>query len=277
MPWRGTRLAVQGDRNPNPKADWMRPVTRSLRFSLAAVMSASLLAACGGSDDNLDDRLDLADPKVRVVHAVPEGPDVTLQRNGVDETEARDLPYKSASPYYDVKTEDYAFRVISRPGNVELAQTALRTDRGNKYTLVALLGGSGVELLAIRDPYNKGTSNDARLRVLNAAPNAQAFDVYVVRQGADLAALAPQMANVGYKQVQPASGSDSVQVSGGTYRLLLTPQGSKTPFFSATVAPPDNGDWLLVALPSGLGPRDLRLLLVRAEDDGPPTEDIVSE
>ena len=47
-----------------------------------AVLPALFLAACGGSDDNLDDRLGVADPKLRMVHAVPGAPVVTLVRDG---------------------------------------------------------------------------------------------------------------------------------------------------------------------------------------------------
>ena len=50
---------------------------------LGATVCLGLLAACGGSDDDsFDDRADVADPKVRFVHAVPGGPNVTLWRNG---------------------------------------------------------------------------------------------------------------------------------------------------------------------------------------------------
>jgi hypothetical protein len=50
---------------------------------LLAVLPALILAACGGSDDSLDDRADIADPKVRLVHAVPGAPNVSLFRDGV--------------------------------------------------------------------------------------------------------------------------------------------------------------------------------------------------
>ena len=62
------------------------------RLLLASVASLGLLAACGGSDDDsFDDRADIADPKLRFVHAVPGGPNVTLQRNGVNESGATDI------------------------------------------------------------------------------------------------------------------------------------------------------------------------------------------
>lgn len=45
----------------------------SMKF-LLALAPIALIAACGGGDDDLDDRLDIADPKVRFVHAIPAGP-----------------------------------------------------------------------------------------------------------------------------------------------------------------------------------------------------------
>lgn len=251
-----------------------------LRLLLLGVASLGLLAACGGSDDDsLDDRSDVADPKVRFVHAVPGGPNVTLQRNGVAETGATDVAYKYASQYYDVSTEDYTFSLRTAPGNVELDSATFNADRGNKFTLVALPTDSGAELLAIRDPYNKSvTSDDARLRVLNAAVNAQPFDVYVTQVAADLAAATPQLGDISYKEVQPESGDDSIEFEQGTYRLRLTPAGSKTVIFNATIAVPEDGDWLLVVLPEDAAtPNSVRVLLVRSDDSDDATDEIVSE
>lgn len=251
-------------------------IPKAFRFLLLAAASASLLAACGGSDDDsFDDRADVADPKVRFVHAVPAGPNVTLQRDGVAETGATDVAYKYGSQYYDVSTRDYTFTLRTSTGNVELATRALNADRGNKYTLVALPTDSGVELLAIRDPYNKSlTSDDARVRVLNAAVNAEPFDVYITAVGADLASATPRLAALGYKQVAPASGEDSVEIAPGAYQLRLTPAGSKTPFFDAAVTAPTDGDWLLVALPDDAAANSVRMLLVRSDDTSDATDEI---
>jgi Domain of unknown function (DUF4397) len=246
------------------------------RSLLLTAASACLLAACGGSDDDsFDDRADIADPKVRFVHAVPGAPNVTLQRNGVNESGATDFAYKAASQYYDVSTENYTFTLRTSSGDTELATTTLTADRGNKYTLVALPTDGGVELLQIRDPFNKSvTSDDARLRVVNAAANAEAFDVYITAAGADLTAATPRISALGYKQVQPQSGDDSVEIEGGTYQLRLTSAGSKTAFFDQTVTAPADGDWLLLALPDQETPNSVRLLLVRSDDNSDATDEI---
>ena len=198
----------------------MIQIPKALRFLLLAAASASLLAACGGSDDDsLDDRADIADPKVRFVHAVPGAPNVTLQRNGVAETAATDVAYKYGSQYYDVATENYTFSLRTASGNTELATSNFSADRGNKYTVVALPTDSGAELVTIRDPYNKSlTSDEARVRVLNAAANAAPFDVYITDAAIDLATATPRLANLGFKQVAPNSGDDSVEIAPAAYR-----------------------------------------------------------
>jgi Domain of unknown function (DUF4397) len=257
----------------------MIQIPKTLRFLLLAVASASLLAACGGSDDDsLDDRADVADPKVRFVHAVPGAPNVTLQRNGAAESGATDVAYKYGSQYYDVATENYTFSLRTASGNTELATSNFSADRGNKYTVVALPTDSGAELMTIRDPYNKSvTSDEARVRVLNAAANAAPFDVYITDAAIDLATATPRLANVGFKQVLPNSGDDSVEIAPAAYRLRLTPAGSKTPFFDATVTAPVDGDWLLVALPDdALTANSVRLLLVRSDDSSDATDEIVN-
>lgn len=259
----------------------MTSISKSLRLLALTAASAALLAACGGGsdDDSLDDRADLADPKIRFVHAVPGGPNVTLQRNGSNESGVTNVAYKFASQYYDVGTENYSFTLRTAAGGVQVAAATVDARRGNKYTLLALPTTSGVELQEVRDPYNKSLTNkDARVRVVNAAVNAQVFDVYLTPVGVDFAGTAPLLPSIGYKQVKPATGNDSVNVTPGAYKLRLTPAGSKTPFFTATVSAPENGDWLLVALPEdGAAANAVRLLLVRADDTADATDEIVGE
>jgi Domain of unknown function (DUF4397) len=258
-----------------------RPL-RALRVLSLALASAALVAACGGSDDDsLDDRADAAQPKIRFVHAVPGGPAVTLKRNGVAESGVTNVDYKYADQYYDVSTEAYTFSLRTAAGDAELATASVRAERGDKYTLLALAGTSGAELLTVKDPYNKSvTSNDARVRVVNASPNAQPFDVYLTAPGADLAALSPRVTNVGYKRALPASGADSVEIEGGEYVLRLTATGTKTVFFTAAVTVPRDADWLLVTLPEDATPETadaVRILRVRSDDSADATDEVISQ
>lgn len=120
-------------------------------------------------------------------------------------------------------------------------------------------------------------SDDTRLRVLHAAPNAQAFDVYLTATDADLANASPRYSGVSHKELQPASGADSTDIEDGTYRLRIAPAGSKTVIFDATVSVPDNGDWLLVVLPSDAVPvttNAIKVLLVRSDDRDDATDEL---
>lgn len=253
-------------------------MNKTFKLLLACAPIVLLTACGGGGDDNLDDRADIADPKVRLVHAVPLAPNVALYRDNVLQADAANLPYKGASKYFDVSTSTATWSVRTTTGDVAVGQQNFETTRGNKFTLVAVPdSGTGTELLLIRDPYNKSlTSDRARIRVLNAAFNAPDVDVYVTEPNADLSAVAPNFASVDYKAAEPKSGSDSNEFSGGNhaYALTITAAGSKVPVFRAPVTSPDNGDWIVTLLPGSLVPLNLKVLLVKANDAASTSEEV---
>jgi hypothetical protein len=244
---------------------------------LLTFMPALLLAACGGGgDDSFDDRADLADPKVRLLHAVPLAPNISLFRDDVAQaSDVTNMPYKGASKYFDDSTDTarWDVRTATSPA-ATVGSVTFDARRGTKYTLVAVPdAGSLTEVVLIADPYNKGlTSDKARVRTFNASFNAADLDVYITAPGADLAAASPTFSAVGYKQAQPASGSDSIELNGGSYQLRLTTAGSKTVVFNATVDIANNADWLLTTVPGSVAPNDIRVLVVKSDEGAPATE-----
>lgn len=239
---------------------------KTLLKSLLLVVVAAFIVACGGSDDNLDDRADVAAPKVRFIHAVPLGTSLTLYRNDIATPEASGTSYKFASRYFDVETGQATWQV--RSGNAGLDEVPFDAKRGNKYSIIALPGSSGIELLLIDDPYSKGiTSNDARVRVVNASLNAQNVDVYLTAPNADISVTGPTLGAVAYQSAQPASGNDSAQLEGGDYRLRITVAGSKVVIFDAAVVLAKNADWLLLTIAASVTPGDVNVLLVQSDVD----------
>lgn len=243
---------------------------------LCAALPLALLAACGGGNDNADDRLDLADPKVRLVHAIPLAPEVTLYR--ADQTVAPELSglaYKDASPYVEIGTDTFRWDVkTTRTPALTLGSVTFDAGRGNKYTLVALPGsGALTEVVLIDDPYNKGiVSDNARVRLFNASFNAAALDVYLSAPGTDLATQSPTFAALNYKVAVPESGQDSRELEGGNYQLRLTTAGTKDVIFSANVNLAKNADWLLATVPASITPNDVKVLVVQADDGEPALE-----
>lgn len=255
----------------------MTHVLTSLRPLLVAAGCSILLIACGGgNDDNLDDRADLADPKVRFVQATPALPDVTLRRDGKAESAATDVGYLFGSQYDDIGRGSTAFELRLDTLGTQIASTSIDAERGTKYTLVAVPDGTDADFTVIEDPFNKSVASDnAHVRVFNAASNADDVDVYLTQRGVDIADVKPSFASVDYKASQPKSGSDSIDFERGTYALRITRAGSKTVIFESDVDVPKNADWLLVVVPiDDLTPPDdaIRVLRVRADDSDDATD-----
>lgn len=242
---------------------------------LLAIAPALLLAACGGGDDSLDDRLNVADPKVRLVHAVPFGPNVSLFRNDIAQAgDVTNLPYKGASRYFDVPVQSQRWDVRSTNAPITtIGSVAFDAQRGNKYTLIAVPdSGSLTAVALIEDPFNKSIASDnARLRMFNAAFNAASVDVYLTAPAADIGVATPTLSAVGYKRANPVSGADSVEVEGGVYRLRLTSAGTKNVIFNTTLDLAKNADWLLTSVPGSVTPNDVKVLVVKSDEGAPAT------
>lgn len=244
---------------------------------LAVAPLVLLVAGCGGGgDDSLDDRLDLADPKVRLIHAVPGAPPVSLFRNDVAQAaDVTALAYKGASRYFDVGTniDRWDVRTATTPA-LPVGTSTFDAGRGTKYTLVAVANSATqTEVVTIADPYNKTLgSNNARIRVFNAAYNAAPVDVYLTARGTSVTTVAPTLFNIGFKQAQPGTFNDSIEVEGGSYQLSLAVAGTKNVVFSTPLDIARNADLLFTAVPGSLTPNDVKLLLVRSDEGAPATE-----
>lgn len=251
-------------------------MNKTLKLFAAVLVPVMLLAACGGGD--LDDRLDVADPKVRFVHANPLGPTYTLYRAGVAQADVTGAGYKFAAPYFDVAEGAASWTVKTTTGSIDVATLPFDAKRGNLYTLVAVTGGLTGDVVLIDDPYNKRlTTSNARVRTLNASANAPSVDVYLTLPGADLATATPNMAGAAYKAAVPASGSDSVEFNGGGYQLRVTTAGTKTVLFNAPVTLENNADWLLVTVPDSVVPNAIKLLVVKTDDATKTAAELASQ
>jgi hypothetical protein len=223
-----------------------------------------LIAACGGGDD-AKDRLDIAKPVLRFVHASPLAPNLTLFRNDMAQPSATNVPYKFASDYADVDSGAGAYAVKTSSGNVTIGTTTVDTSRGNKYTIVALPSSSiDNSIYLISDPFNKSlTSDKAKIRLMNASFNASNTDLYLNTPGIDIspAAVSPTIPATAYKTSGPASGSDSFDISGGTYQVTITTAGTKTALFRGQIVIENNKDILLLTVPDSVLPGAVKALV----------------
>jgi Domain of unknown function (DUF4397) len=235
------------------------------KFLLAACIPVLGLAACGGSDTA--DRLDVADPVVRFVHAASDAGNLTLYRAADAQPDATNVAYKFASNYFDVDlgTNDWLVKTATIPP-VTVGTVPINPIRGNRYTIVAL---PALGSLLIIDPYNKSLgSSSSRLRVVNASPSVASVDLFMTALGADIAGVNPTIGGTAYKFAGPASGGDSQGISSSTYQVTITATGTKTPIlFKGQLAFGENQDILLLTVPDPLVPGAIKALV---KIDGTP-------
>ncbi len=235
------------------------------RRALLCAPIVALSACGGGGSDNADDRLNIAEPTMRFVHASPIAPSVTLFRNNVAQSQATNVEYRFASDYYDIDTSSAPWDVRTAASNATVGTVSFEPSRGNKYTIVALPSSSTENsIYLIEDPYTKSlTSDKAKLRIMNASFNASNIDLYVNAPGTNIAAagVVPTIAGTAYRTSGPASNQDSYDISGGAYQLTITSAGSKTVLFRGSLVIENNKDVLLLTVPDGLLPNNIKTLV----------------
>ena len=231
------------------------------KLLLAATVPVLGLAACGGSDT--EDRLDVADPVVRFVHASPIAPQLTLYRGTVAQPDASNVSYKFASNYFDVDMSAADWSVKTSTGSITLGTVTIDPSRGTRYTIVALPSSStDNSTYLIVDPYNKPLgSSSAHLRLMNASFNAANVDLYMNNVGADISTLTPIIAGTAYKTSGPASGSDSIDIPGGTYQVTVTTSGTKNVLFRGQATFSNNTDVLVLTVPDTVLPGAIKGLI----------------
>ena len=244
----------------------MNKVKRTLILGLPLIA----LSACGGGDT--EDRLGIADPVMRFVHASALTPNLTLYRNDVARADVSNVSYKSASNYLYTDSGTAQWQVKTNILSVSFGNISIDAKRGNRYTIVAFpLSVTETLLYEIRDPYNKSVSSDrAKLRIVNGSFNADNIDLYINSIGTDisLAGVVPLISNTSYKTAGPASGNNSVDIDSGNYQLSITVAGSKTILSKGLISVEKNKDILLVTLPDSLFPTAVRTLIKVDGDAG---------
>jgi hypothetical protein len=104
---------------------------------------------------------------------------------------------------------------------------------------------------------------------MNAAVASGSVDIYMVGVGSDInsASAVPTVAATQYGNAGPASGSDSVDIPGGTYDVYVTSAGTKTVLFKGRIQFGDNNDLLFLTVPDASSSTGLNL---RVKIEGTP-------
>ncbi len=253
---------------------------------LPLLVAATGLAACNDSDP----------AQLRVLHASPDAPEVNVLADGSAIATALDYGEATTQLQVDAGMVSLAVQGLLPGGTTATVIGPLDVDlqENTLYTVLAVGDVADIEPLVLSQPRVRVPNGSTRLRVVHAAPDAPAVDVYLTAPDANLAA-STAVGSIGFRQdIGPAV------VAAGDYRVRVTAAGNPAAvvFDSGTLALTGGADLVIAAIENtdtgtspiqlvvsdgevtsrvlGAGsPADLRV--VHASPDAPPVDIVVND
>lgn len=235
---------------------------------LGVLAAAGLLAGCDNNDD--DNGTPLPPEQVaylRVIHASPDAPKVNVVKDST--VFSANLDYKGVSPLGRYTAGATTLKVdavlpggtatVIGPANVTLAPDTV-------YTVLAVgeVGDATLAPLIVTQPSTPITpAGSVRAKVVHAAPNAPAVDVYVTAPTATLATPLKLGTFAFGEQLGPAT------IPPGTYRIRVTlPDQPGTVVYDSGSVTLNTSDDLLIAAVQNTGPGVAPISLLTASRAG---------
>jgi hypothetical protein len=183
-----------------------------------ALLATFALAACSDDDDATGP---VTTAQLRVVHASPDAPNVDVL---VDNAPVlTNVAYKVASSYLEVPSGSRNLKVRATGTATVVIDQNGTLDQNGFYTVLATGRVASIAPLVLTDDQTSPASGNIRLRLVHASPTAGNVDIYVTAPTADIATATPTLANVAFR-----AASNYLEVPAGTYRVRITPAGTKT-------------------------------------------------
>lgn len=184
---------------------------------VAALVGALAVTACDDDDPISPSTTAL----VRVVHASPDAPNVDVLVDGA--AVLTNVPFKAASDYLSVPTGNRNLRIRAAGTSTVVIDQNASVIAGGTYTILATGRVASIAPLVLQDNLANPAAGNIKLRLVHASPTAGNVDIYVTAPDASIATTAPTLANVAFR-----AASSYLEVPAGTYRVRITPTGTKT-------------------------------------------------
>lgn len=231
---------------PPPRSLLGRVASFALTLFLAAVLAGAPLAGCKKRNQTATAASAASAgnaPRVRIVHAISDGPAVDIYASGIKV--ASGLAYKADTGYVNAVPGTFSVRVSAAgASDTVFGPVPVTLAAGTDYSVVAIgtIAEKNVRPLILTDDKTTPNSGRAKIRVVHAAPDAPAVDIFVNAR--------PAISNLRFGQATPVY----TELPAAAYQVSVNPVGGETP--------------LLGPLPITLAPSKTYTLLVmgRAAD-----------
>jgi Domain of unknown function (DUF4397) len=264
-----------------------------LKAALAGLLAAAVLAACGGGGGDTaattaapSSAPSAAAAQVRTVNAMDDASVATLSigsrtinladvdepvsefvdmaGNGLDDTSASVAvaPEKARASANGTAARETA------AGSSSAISVAMEAAPGEKITVIATGNSNSVQTLSVKQSNAAIPADKTGVRVLHAAQQVPAVDIYVSAPDVVLPAT-PTIAGLKFTQFAPARDQSSLQVPKGDYQIRVTEAGKTDVVFdSGKLTLPGGQDVLIAAIPTFVPGALINLLLLPT--DGKP-------
>lgn len=183
-----------------------------------ALLAALAVTACDDDDDPI---APAATAQLRVVHASPDAPNVDVLVDGA--AVLTDVPFTGASGYLAVPSGARSLEVRATGTETVVIDQDATVDAGRAYTVLAIGRLASIAPLVLEDDLALPAAGNVKLRLVHAAPAAGNVDIYVTAPDADIADATPTLSNVAFR-----AASSYLEVPAGSYRVRITPAGTRT-------------------------------------------------
>lgn len=189
---------------------------RILLLRWAWLVPVVLMAACGGAGTE-----DKTKAHVRLVNASSGYSALQLQLG--DTTVVSSAAYGDSADYHDVD-KGTADASVSRPGSATvLSTTSVSLDKNQHYSLLAYGKSGELATLLLDENEAAADSGKAKVRVVNAAPDAGSVDVFITGSTESLTDATALQAAQAYGKLSAYSTLNS-----GTWRVRVTGASNKS-------------------------------------------------
>jgi hypothetical protein len=188
---------------------------------LVLTVAFALVAGCGsGNNDTVNTP---GTGRVRVVHASPDAPNVDVYVD--NQRVLSNVPYQAASGYLPLNAGAHLVRVTPANSETAVISATITVTPNTDYTVLAVGRVANIEPLVLTDDNSAPGAGNIKVRLVHASPAAEAasVDIYVTAPTTDIATTAPTLSSIPFK-----AASGYLSVPAGSYRVRVTPAGSKT-------------------------------------------------